>query len=169
MVQFHLFRPLWSHPLVLDRKHYTQSSPFSRGDWELKASDSQRNAKVSTHQLIIHGAFKVCVVALCHHGNCWLSFHTMVAYHIWRAYNAVTEEDHHGAEKYFLLLKIWWCCHIWKEQCMCAHVCMNTCMEMRSRKHPYCAVNVLYQPYTVTVMCGLFCLSRGCCEKRSIS
>lgn len=37
---------------------------------------------------------------------------------------AVTEEDHHGAEKYFLLLIIWWRCHVKQEQCMCTQMCV---------------------------------------------
>lgn len=97
---------------------------FFQEDWALKASDSQsteRKRKKSQHtQLIIHDAFKACAAALCRYGN-WgaqLTYnggipHLAVTQCAERKKKskkkklafAVTEEDHHGAEKYFRLVE----------------------------------------------------------------
>lgn len=51
----------------------------------------EENAKVSTHQLIIHDAFKACAAALRRHGNCTVSCYTMVVYYIWLSFCAESE------------------------------------------------------------------------------
>lgn len=79
---------LWRNPLVFTSRHCTESSPRLQGvgvggDAALKASGSQwmeENAKVSTHQLIIHDAFKACAAARARrHGNCRVSRHAAAA------------------------------------------------------------------------------------------
>lgn len=85
---------LWWKPLVFISQHCMLSAPHLQGDWALKASDSQwmeENAKVSTHQLIIHDAFKPCAAALCRHGNYTVSCDAMVVYYIWLSFCAESE------------------------------------------------------------------------------
>lgn len=125
---------------------------FLREDRALKASDSQRkeeNAKVSTHQLIIHDAFKKPVLQLCvamaTAGSaaiqCW---HTTFGCDSVRGKLAfaVADEDHHGAEKYFLWLRIWWRCHVWQEQCMCARTQM--CVQIHACRRAVASIHTVH-------------------------
>lgn len=70
------------NPLVFTLQCCTELSPrLQQQRGRLIHSERKKNTKVSTHQLIIHYAFKASAAAPRHHGNCRLSCHTMAEHH----------------------------------------------------------------------------------------
>lgn len=108
-------------------------------------TENRRNTKVSTHQLIIHDAFKASAAAPCCHGNCRLSCQANLLWLclLWERGLSVQWERRTtmGQESTLHCTEIGGG-HIWQEQCMrarrqmCLWIC--GCVQTCGRKHPCC-------------------------------
>lgn len=148
---------MWWNPLVFTLQCCTEPAPHPQQQRRhLIHSERKKNTKVSTHQLIIHYAFKASTAAPRHHGNCRLSCHTMVEHHIWLRLFMCFQWQRRttaGQESIFILLWTWWFIVTYERRNINIHKCV--CVQAASMR-------VLHQTHS------LCCLIPPACRRISV-